>query len=647
MTAKHFGDRTAWGAFSPRGIGGLSEPGWALPQDPSRYISTDDPYWAQVLQRARRTFGDPNIHYNTDTPGGERRLLFGDGTRLPADGTVVYHNSGTGRDWAQNTDGTTALLDSGGKPGISDPPAGFRRFDDQYAPVDAHGEQVGPLVGGVPDGGSGFHTDPATGMLTPKNTEGDYYTLGSDGAKSFFDKSGAPITEARYRDPGTADVVPAGAGLDTAQQQSGRAADAVNKLHEALHGQYSRISDAEEKFSDVLLAAHATSAAGRDKLDAIQKSIEDAITNPTMSLDTAVGERAFLTFLRDQTAQVNDLVASGALAAADQSAVAQAISALYAADTDTGAASDQPVTSPPPPAPPAAGPDPGAPGSDPGVGDAELGAAPQLPDPSMGGLLDPGVMPGSDAFSPLMSALPGALGGLGGLGSGVSSPLDGLSGLGSALGDVGGRDRGSDSEDAADAGTHDSSGGDKGDKTSPGEGSTPSAPTVQPAGAQSSGQPDASGGSGVAGEPPAPVAAPAGAAAVTLPDGSTATARSGQVAAAVRDYLAGTPVDTAYRQHNIELPPPGTPITNPVDVSKLACGDVAMFKDHYEPVLSAVKGFHNGQVVALGSVSSSPDFLGFFDPLAAAGSAAPASAPPPAGPAGTPPPPSGEPAPGG
>jgi hypothetical protein len=51
-----------------------------------------------------------------------------------------------------------------------------------------------------------------------------------------------------------------------------------------------------------------------------------------------------------------------------------------------------------------------------------------------------------------------------------------------------------------------------------------------------------------------------------------------------------------------------------------------MFKDHYEPVLSSVKGYHNGQVVALGSVSSSPDFMGFFNPAAGAAAAAPPAA---------------------
>ena len=163
--------------------------------------------------------------------------------------------------------------------------------------------------------------------------------------------------------------------------------------------------------------------------------------------------------------------------------------------------------------------------------------------------------------------------------------------------------------------------------TPPRPGPAPAA--AQPPGTAQPGQPDPQNAINPPGQPPAPVAPPAGASpTVTLPDGSTGTARSPQVAAAVRDYLAGTPVDAAYRQNGLQLPPPGTPITNPVDTNSLTCGDVAMFKDHYEPVLSSVKGYHNGQVVPLGSVSSSPDFMGFFNPAAAAASAAPPAAPP-------------------
>jgi hypothetical protein len=113
-----------------------------------------------------------------------------------------------------------------------------------------------------------------------------------------------------------------------------------------------------------------------------------------------------------------------------------------------------------------------------------------------------------------------------------------------------------------------------------------------------------------------------------------ATARTAQAAQAVRDYLSGATVDAAYRQNGITLPPLGTPVTDPVDPTRLTCGDIALFKDHYEPVLSSVKGYVNGQVVPLSQVTSSPDFLGFIDPTAARATGVPAAVPsvPPAQP---------------
>ena len=104
---------------------------------------------------------------------------------------------------------------------------------------------------------------------------------------------------------------------------------------------------------------------------------------------------------------------------------------------------------------------------------------------------------------------------------------------------------------------------------------------------------------------------------VSLPDGSTATARTAALAGAVKSYLGGTPVDAAYRQAGIDLPPPGTPVTNPVDPSALSCGAIGMFKDHYVVALSSVKALQNGQVVPLSTVASGPDFLGWMDPAAA------------------------------
>src|SRR5262249_45737363 len=127
---------------------------------------------------------------------------------------------------------------------------------------------------------------------------------------------------------------------------------------------------------------------------------------------------------------------------------------------------------------------------------------------------------------------------------------------------------------------------------------------------------------------PTPVAAQPSTA-VQLPDGSTVTARTPAVAAAVKSCLAGTPLDVAYRPAGIELPPPGTPVTNPVDPSALTPGVIGIFKDHYVVALSAAKALRDGQVVSLSSAASGPDFLGWMDPSAGlAPVAQPATQPP-------------------
>jgi hypothetical protein len=257
---------------------------------------------------------------------------------------------------------------------------------------------------------------------------------------------------------------------------------------------------------------------------------------------------------------------------------------------------------------------------------------------------------GADPLSSLASMLP-ALSGLGA--GGGMSPLDALGGLAGAasplaglasqLGDRGSSDRPTDTTGDSPERAKGSEDGMDG-RAGPAKADTTVAPAggQQPAGqaGQNPNTPD--------GQPPTPVVAAASpSAAVRLPDGSTTTARNPQAAQAIRDYLAGETVDASYRKNGIQLPPPGTPITHPVDPSRLACGDLAMFKDHYVPVLSSVKAYLNGQVVPLGSVASSPDFLGWIDPTAAAPAAAaapagssttpaPAAPAPPAAPAAAP-----------
>ncbi|SBS76616.1 conserved hypothetical protein [uncultured Mycobacterium sp.] len=658
MTAtKHFGD-VSWDSGQQM-MGWNPGRGWVMPSDRGSYITIDDPYWGRVLDNARKSYGDPGIHFDTDDQGQVRHLVFGDGSKLPADGTVVYHDAARHQNWAQNDDGTSSLIGPDGKPGPALPPAGYHKFGDQYAPINATGQQIGPQQGGLPPSNGGFYTDPKTGVLTPKNNNGDYYTLGPDGKKAFFDRTGSPITEQQYNDatagrpPGDPDT----AGLPTDEQQSGDAADAVRKLQDELKARFTTISSAEEKLSEVLLNAHATNAAGQAKLNDIQKKIVEAVNNPAMETKTAAGEKAYLTFLRSQVSTIKDLLASSSLSADDQSKTAQALAALYAADNGGTTAPADPGTDSPAPAAPAAPAAPVDPGlTDPGLTDPGLGPAPQMPDPSLSDVM--GGMPmggmGADPMSALASMLPGAMGSLGGLGGGGGgSPLDALgglagaasplAGLASGMGDQG-RDHSPDSTDKTDDKVDSADDKDKDTADPAKKDTTAPADQQQNTSTQQPGQQDPQN-TTPPGAPPVPVAPPAPASpTVKLPDGSTATARTPAAAQAVRDYLAGGTVDAAYHQNGMTLPPVGTPVTAPVDPTRLTCGDVAMFKDHYEPILSSVKGYLNGQVVPLSQVASSPDFLGFIDPTAAASAATAAPAPAPVVPAPVPAAPLGAPA---
>jgi hypothetical protein len=524
--AARFDEQTHWD-HDPGGVraGGA---GWA-PPGADFFIDRADPYWGRVLDKARHAYGDPNMHFNTDSVGQERQLVFGDGSPVPRDGSLAYRDAANDKTYLLNDDGTVSPLGPNGAVGQPVSPAGFRRTaDGRYAPIDSAGHQVAPLM----------PAPPATPAAPPA----------------------------------------AGAPLPTDEQQSGRAADAVKKLHTEMQNRYSEISDAEGKLSEVLLTAHATTADGQQKLQAIQQKIVEAIDNPDLSLDTPAGEQAFLTFLRGQVAAIGDVVTSGTLSADDQAKAVEALSNLYGND-------------------PGATPTPAETPAEDGLGPEEPMPDPTLSDLGLGGV---GAPQAGEPLSTLASALPAALSAFpaGGLGGGFGGdPFSSLAGLASQLSDQPRRDHATDSDV----------------EKRPGDGAEhqqPQADSATPPPARPE---------------PAGTSAPVPTTAVSLPDGSTATARTAALAEAVKSYLGGTPVDAAYRQAGIDLPPPGTPVTNPVDPSALSCGAVGMFKDHYVVALSAVKALQNGQVVPLSTVASGPDFLGWMDP-AAASAATPAAA---------------------
>jgi hypothetical protein len=87
---RKFDEQTHWGP-DPGGLraGGA---GWA-PPGANSFIDRADPYWGHVLDKARTAYGDPNMSFNTNDVGQERRLIFGDGSAVPADGSLAYRDA--------------------------------------------------------------------------------------------------------------------------------------------------------------------------------------------------------------------------------------------------------------------------------------------------------------------------------------------------------------------------------------------------------------------------------------------------------------------------------------------------------------------------------------------------------------------------
>ncbi len=637
-TPRVFDEPTWWPRFVPGswslhgGWRGSNEAGAPI-------ISVDDPYWGRVLDKARAAYGDPNLRFDTDDVLADRRLVFSDGVALPADGTLVYHDAATGRTFAQNTDGSVSPWTPGAPPGPPIPVAGFRRTaDGHYAPIDAAGQQISPLVD------------------APYPREGGY----------------------RERD---GVLIPADdAGGDASGEQQGAGPAAVRRLQEELRRQYSRVGAAEEQLAEAILDAHAGTVEGRERLAAIQHDLEAAVDNPANAIDTPAGRQAFLRFLRSQIDRITAVVATGTLGAESSAAITEAIAALYeaeAADTapgpDPAAAHPDPgVQSYPAEAPPAAS-APADPAAEPGAegpgraaagdpaGDA-LGPAPAMPDPTLGDLLNtpipvaaaaPGI---ADPNAALLSALlPGMLGGLGGGGVGGAGlggdPL-GISGWGSALAPLAGLASAAGAPpDAPIAASRDTPAepADTPADTAVPDPPTPTEPpepsetataatdsgtaapgppesTVAPTSPTATAPPLAAEAplptdSAPAGNPaPATASAPgstAGGTTVALPDGSTVTAKTPALAAAVNAYQSGTPVEAAYRANGMQLPPPGTPVLAPLDPSQITAGALGVFSDHYVVAAGPGSAFADGAVVPLSSVASSPDFLGWIDPSAA------------------------------
>jgi Domain of unknown function (DUF4226) len=338
-----------------------------------------------------------------------------------------------------------------------------------------------------------------------------------------------------------------------------------------------------------ILNAHLRAVDGSEALTRLQHDIEFAVQTRS-DLDTPTGARDFQRFLIGKLLDIRAVVLTASLDDVSKSTLMAAWTALYDASGDD---TSQPV----------AAEDDWDPEWDSLPDDPLLTDDPEsFSDDPSGSPTPPTAAPGIPS-TPMMPAVP-SVGGLPSLGGPGGLPFGGLTGGGTR--DPASRDSGDD-DPRLDALDEDPVAGDDRAETE-----------------------DASV------EKPEP--APAGPTTITLPDGETVTAANPQLAAVIEAAVGGTPVGEAFQRQGITLPPPGTPVTEPIDPLQVSPADIGIFTDRYALALGPGNALVDGQIQRIDTVSG-PTFLGWEHPPATtATESAPArpDAPTPTRPATTP-----------
>ncbi|ANW62270.1 hypothetical protein BCA37_00380 [Mycobacterium sp. djl-10] len=408
-----------------------------------------------------------------------------------------------------------------------------------------------------------------------------------------------------------APVVPTAPVPPSADEQRGVGAAAIKKAETDLAHQNSATAQLDLLVIAAVLNAHSTTAHGGAELRRLQSEIENAVAVRT-DLDTPAGARDFQRYLIGKLREIGAVVHNASLDDTSKAVLASAWTALY----ESAAAPKAAEPAAPGPAQSAAP----APALDalPAYG-AELGPDPLLeqllaaePASAPAAAAAPAPPPASQAAAPPLG-LPGlpTLGGSGGAmppsaagwpraeelpisaerrGAAETSTLDDLL----ADADAALQQEFSDGLDAGDE---------------PPEEDDPG--TEEPEN-----------------EPDDDVAAEESTQ-VRLPDGDVVTAASPQLAKAITSALAGTPIGDAFHDNGLRVPPPGTPVADPVDPADVDTGAVGMFTDRLAVALDRTRALHGGQVGPLSDVSG-PSFLGWMP------APTPAATPAPTRPATTP-----------
>src|SRR5574337_644927 len=365
-------------------------------------------------------------------------------------------------------------------------------------------------------------------------------------------------------------------------EQQGVAAQAMKKAEIALAQQQSAIAEFDRRVIEALLHAHQTTRDSRRLLDDLESQIDGATR--TWDLSSAAGAREFQRFLIAKLSQIIAVVEETSDDDTAKQALAAAWAALYASETDQGRPAPADPGDPPP--------ENREPNPDPVPGN---GVDPYLDTlPPAGPEFDDGEAPPARGTPNMPTAPtgPGLGGELPGVGAGPAGGAPGLLPLANLLSPQ----RRSVPEPYLDGQPDPADDLMSGDDVQAGE--------ADDAGVEETGGDEATTPESSRGDDPA---------AVTLPGGERGIAASPQLAAVMRAAVGGTPIADAFRQQGIAIPPPGTPVTGPVDQSRVSPGDIGMCTDRHAMAVGSGEALLDGQIQDIANVRG-PSFLGWQRP---------------------------------
>jgi hypothetical protein len=414
----------------------------------------------------------------------------------------------------------------------------------------------------------------------------------------------------------------------------------------------------DEKLATLLKQIFASNQQAREKVEAILGDISAKSKQIGPELGDPASLVAWQKYVDGKFGEIQTLLSDSQVDAKTQAAIMDALGDEYrgqgsdggdggpgntgsgkgSGDSSAGGGGSADEAAAPPADPGAVAPA-GATSSDAGVG--------PLSDPLAGmGPLGMGGMDPLGSLAGLGSALPGMLGGFGG-GSQLDALGPAMAGLGSSIPAMAGQfsdkpiadsDKSADSfadtkPDPKDGDNAVQSHDEHADELKP-DSSEQALSTERDGGKDTSSgpQPAGDGGTPVAAAPAAAGGQPSDTGSVvSMPDGSSVTAGDAHRAAAIRAVMNGSSVTAGYADQNVQIPPPGTPVTHPVDRNSLAPGDYAQFASK-APVMFMGNGkiWLDGQLQPVGALKSSPDFLGWTQPPVSTGAGVPAPAASPA-----------------